>query len=200
MGREVRCEAVWGAKSGRVTALLESSDVIVRGAFRAAAPIASLRDVRAVGDTLHFRAGEDEVALVLGRDAPRWAAALAKPPPSLATKLGITETTRVRVEGAIDDVALAAALAAGKRACDGAADLVVARVDDAVELVRIAAVHDGDLARGVPLWVVYTKGKGAPLGETAVRGLLRERGLMDLKVASVSERLTALKFGRTAGR
>jgi hypothetical protein len=44
--------------------------------------------------------------------------------------------------------------------------------------------------------VVYTKGRGAPLGETAVRAALRERGLIDLKVASVSAALTALKFAR----
>jgi hypothetical protein len=46
--------------------------------------------------------------------------------------------------------------------------------------------------------VVYTKGKHAPLGETAVRALLRERGLMDFEVASVSATLTALKFARPA--
>jgi hypothetical protein len=46
--------------------------------------------------------------------------------------------------------------------------------------------------------VVYTKGKGAPLGETVVIALLRERGLVDLKVASVSPALTALKFVRRA--
>ena len=36
----------------------------------------------------------------------------------------------------------------------------------------------------------------APLGETAVLALLRERGFIDLKVASVSATLTALKFVR----
>jgi|GEM_PF-4692907 len=45
-------------------------------------------------------------------------------------------------------------------------------------------------ARGVPAI--------APLGETAVRGLLRRRGLVDVKVASVSPRLTALAFVRRA--
>ena len=200
MGREARCAASWGARSGEVTALLESTEVIVRGAFRASAALASLRDVRADGDTLRFRAGEDDVALVLGRAAPRWAAALAKPPPSLAAKLGITAGTRVLVEGEIDDETLAAAVAAGTPAGADDPDLVVARVDDADELARIASEHSALLERGVRLWVVYTKGRGAPLGETAVRAMLRERGLMDLKVASVSAALTALQFARTARR
>lgn len=198
MGREARCTATWGARSGEVTALLESTELIVRGAFRARAPFASLRDVRADADTLRFRAGDDDVALVLGRAAARWAAAIAKPPPSLAAKLGIRTDTRVLVEGDIDDDALAAALAAGTRAHGGDdADLIVARVDHADELARIASEHRALLERRVPMWIVYTKGKNAPLGETAVRAMLRERGLMDLKVASVSAALTALQFVRT---
>ena len=200
MGREARCAASWGARSGEVTALLESTELIVRGAFRARAPLASLREVRADGDTLRFRAGDADVALVLGRDAPRWAAALVQPPPSLAAKLGITAGTRVLVEGEIDDDALATAIAAGTPAGADDPDLIVARVDDADELARIAHEHHALLERRVRLWVVYTKGKRAPLGEAAVRGMLRERGLMDLKVAAVSDALTALQFARTAPR
>jgi hypothetical protein len=200
MGREARCAASWGARSGEVTALLESTELIVRGAFRARAPIASLREVRVVADTLHLRAGEDDVALVLGAAAPRWAAAIAKPPPSLAQKLGIGAGSRVLALGTIDDAALAEALAAGTPAGDGDPDLIVARTDDADTLVRIERDHRALLERRVPLWVVYTKGKGAPLGETAVRAMLRERGLMDLKVAAVSARLTALQFGRIVRR
>jgi len=171
----------------------------VRGAFRARAPLASLRDVRAEGDTLRFRTGEDEVSLTLGRAAPRWAAAIAKPPPTLAAKLGIAAGTRVLALGTVDDDGLARALAAGT-AGEGDPDLIVARVDDADELARIASEHRALLERRVPLWVVYTKGKGAPLGETAVRAMLRDRGLIDLKVASVSPTLTALQFARRLTR
>ena len=199
MGREARCAASWGAQSGEVTVHLDAGDITVRGAFRARAPVASLRDVRADGDTLRFRAGADDVALRVGSAAPRWAAAIAKQPPSLAAKLGITAETRVLAIGAVDDAALAGALATGI-ASDTAPDLIVARVDDAGDLARIAAEHAPLLERRVPLWVVYTKGKGAPLGETAVRALLRERGLIDLKVASVSATLTALQFARRRDR
>src|ERR1700694_3796040 len=130
MGREARCGARWGARSGEVTALLESTELIVRGAFHARAAIASLRDVRADAGTLHFRSGDDDVALVLGAAAPRWAAASAKPPTPLATKLGITPEARVAVEGRVDDEALAAALATGRRIRSGTPDVIVARTDD----------------------------------------------------------------------
>jgi hypothetical protein len=196
VGREARCEASWGARSGSVTVHLDSAELTARGAFRATAPLASIREVRVTGDTLRFHTGADDVALMLGRAAERWAAALTKPPPALATKLGITATTRVLVEGTIDDDALAGALANAPAGTTRTADLVVARVDDAGALARIATARRAMLERGVPLWVVYTKGKGAPLGEAAVRALLRERGLTDLKVAAVSPVLTALKFAR----
>jgi hypothetical protein len=44
------------------------------------------------------------------------------------------------------------------------------------------------------VWIVYTKGKDAPLGESAVRAALRERGYRDTKVAAVSATRTALRF------
>ena len=199
MGREARCSARWGKQHGEVTALLETSEIILRGAFRAVAPLADLRDVRAEAGTLRFSVGRDDVALELGKAAPRWAAKIAAPAPSLAAKLGLTPETRAFVAGRIDDPALAEALATAQRARTAAtADMIVARVDDADALADTADRQRAILARGIPLWVVYTKGKNAPLGETAVRAMLRERGLIDLKVASVSPTLSALKFARTS--
>jgi hypothetical protein len=197
VGREARCSARWGKQHGEVTVLLETTEIIVRGAFRAVAPLAGLRNVRADGGTLRFSAGGDDVALELGKAASSWATKIVTPPPSLATKLGLTAETRAFVAGSIDDPALAGALATAKRTRTAAtADVIVARVDDADALAAAADRHRAILARGVPLWVIYTKGKNAPLGETAVRALLRERGQIDLKVASVSATLTALKFAR----
>jgi len=197
MGREATCAASWGARSGDVTVHLDSAEISARGAFRAKAALASLRDVRVSGDTLRFRAGADDVALQLGRAAQRWATALTTPPPSLAAKLGIRDGTRVAVDGAIDDSALADAIGTGRRT-RGDADVIVARVDDAAALERVIDARASALAARVPIWVVYTKGRGAPLGETAVRDALRGRGLIDVKVASVSSTLTALQFVRRA--
>ncbi|HEY0614486.1 MAG TPA: hypothetical protein VGC96_07585 [Candidatus Elarobacter sp.] len=197
MGREARCAATWGARTGDVTIHLDSAELTARGAFRARAALASLRDVRAEGETLRFRCDGENVALLLGRAAPRWAAALVKPPPSLAAKLGITAETALAVEGVIDDNALAAALAGGRRTRSGDPALIVARLDDLAELARVVRRHAAALDRAVPLWIVYTKGKSGPLGEAAIRAFLREHGLIDLKVASVSPALTALKFART---
>jgi hypothetical protein len=196
VGREARCDVVWGARRGEVTVHLDGDALSVRGAFRASASRSALRDVRAEGGMLRFRADPDDVAFDLGAAAPRWASALLAAPPSLAAKLGIAAATRVLVLGTVDDDALAGAIAAGVPAGRGEPDVVVARVDDAAALERAADRHARLTPGGVRLWIVYTKGKNAPLGETAVRSLLRERGLIDVKNAAVSPALSALAFIR----
>jgi len=199
MGREARCHARWGTCSGEVTVLIEPPELIARGAFRARARLDELGEVRAEGGTLRCSAGGEKIELALGPLAPRWATALVAPPPSLAKKLGLKPATRVWVEGEVDDDALAAALAQATRANDTAdIDVIVARIDDAAALASVLKAHARTLARGVRLWVVYVKGKDAPLGEAAIRTILRDRGFIDLKVASVSTRLTALQFVRRA--
>ena len=131
------------------------------------------------------------IALHLGAaDAASWAKKIATPPPTLAAKLGITAGTAVRVIGKVDDPELAAALATAT-GTDPA--LTVAQVADAAALDRAATAADG------PLWLAYTKGKTSPFGERAVRDAMRGRGWVDVKVASVSDRLTATKFVRRAG-
>ena len=50
------------------------------------------------------------------------------------------------------------------------------------------------LLKRVPIWMVYAKGPGHDLSETAVRSLLRDNGMIDTKVASVSAKFTALRF------
>jgi hypothetical protein len=50
------------------------------------------------------------------------------------------------------------------------------------------------LLKSVPIWMVYAKGPGHAINETAIRSLLRENGMIDTKVASVSAKYTALRF------
>ena len=94
MGKEATCHVQWGDESGEGKVLLESCELIVRGAgrlSRRSVPIASLTDLRLEGDRLLFRAGTEEVALTLGAaEAQSWAKKITTPPPTLAAKLGIS--------------------------------------------------------------------------------------------------------------
>ncbi|MBD5633221.1 MAG: hypothetical protein IAI49_01980, partial [Candidatus Eremiobacteraeota bacterium] len=78
------------------------------------------------------------------------------------------------------------------------ADVAVVRTDDRAALARWAEAARAH-ARLPPIWVVYVKGRSAPLGESAVREEMRRFGFVDTKIAAVSERLTALCFVKRAG-
>jgi hypothetical protein len=135
------------------------------------------------------------VKLSLGPDAAgRWAKAIAAPPPSLASKLGITDQTVVRTIGAIEDDALRSALEEAGRISAKEAGLIVACVDTPESLDAALRASMAQLLKDVPIWIVYAKGRGHWLNEAGIRSLLREHGMMDTKVASVSAKLTALRF------
>jgi hypothetical protein len=195
MGREAVCTCDWAGTVAEVKALLETGELILRGDIRRRAPFSKIEDVRVRSDSLCFKAGGEAVELVLGAEmAAKWAATITSPPPSLARKLGITDRMVVLVIGRSDDEYLKAALAeAGRVSCkDG--DLIVACVDTPESLQSVLQEARAALGEGVPIWIVYAKGPGHALNETAIRALLRGIGLMDTKVASVSSALTALRF------
>jgi len=105
----------------------------------------------------------------------------------------------VRVIGSAGSDELNAALSEAARISSTNSDLIVACVDTQESLHAALRLVDSDLNRGVPMWVVYAKGQGHALNETAIRSLLRAKGLMDTKVASVSSTLTALRFSWRKG-
>lgn len=190
MGREAACACTWGSRRGDVKALLETHEIVVRGSLRAVAPLERIRDVRVEGDALRFSVDGIAVTLELGaRTAGSWARKIATPPPTLAAKLGCTVGMRVRLIG--DPAAiLEGALEGTVRSIRGSYALAIARVETAGHLAALPDV--------APLWVIYRKGKGAPVGEPAVREALRARGLVDVKTCAVDGAYTALKFIRRA--
>ena len=76
-----------------VKALLETTELIVRGEIRKRIPFRDLQDLRVEHGKLCFTTGGDAVALFLG-EAPSqaWAKAISTPP-TLAKKLGISGKT-----------------------------------------------------------------------------------------------------------
>ena len=195
MGREAACTCDWAGTVAEVKALLETNELILRGEIRRRVPFSEMQRVKVQADCLCFRVGRKAVQLVLGASAAaKWAAIITSPLPSLARKLGITEKTVVRTIGVVENDELNTALAEAVRIAEKGADLIVACVDSpealraAFKQARIA------LVKGVPIWMVYAKGPGHPLNEEAIRDFLRGNGMMDTKVASVSNRQTALRF------
>lgn len=178
--------------------LLESGELIVRLGIRRRVPISSLAAVSAHGDKLVFRAGQDPVELRLGADvAQRWAKAIATPLPNLASKLGISGATKLLVFGNIESEELKAAVAEAGAVGGRDANLVLICAGSQSELDHnLAQCFKEKTCRG-PLWIVYPKGPSSEVKELAVRELLRHQGFTDTKVASVSAKLTAIRFNKS---
>jgi hypothetical protein len=191
MGREATCHCKWGAEEGDCKVLLEGHELILRSGIRRRVSVSALSSVAARGSNLVFTVGQDQVELRLGAEAAqRWAKAIQTPPPSLAGKLGISRTTRLSVVGNIQSEELKEALAEAAPASEKEVNLVLLCVNSQSELQQYLAAE----TYTSPLWIVYPKGANSEVKESGLRDLLRSRGFVDTKVASVSARLTALRF------
>jgi len=194
MGREAICECTFAGTTAEVKALLESDELILRGNIRMRAPFRTLHDVRVESESLCFNLDKHPVQLRLGAAAAKsWAKKIKTPPPSLADKLGISGKT-VRTIGPISDRSLASAINSATQISPRNPDLILSHVDTPESLAATLREAKAQLARSIPIWLVYRKGPGHPLNESAIRTCLRAQGLMDTKVASISAELTALRF------
>jgi hypothetical protein len=195
MGREAECVCERSGVIANVKALLESRELILRGELSRRVPFAEMQQVKTAAGRLSFRFKGEAWSLVLGSElAAKWAAIIATPPPSLAKKMGITADISVELAGEANDKALEAAIAEAKSIAKRGGDLIVARVDTPDALARVLKAKAKPLANGIPMWVVYPKGRGHALSEHDVRGLCLAAGLVDHKVTAVSDALTALRF------
>jgi hypothetical protein len=194
MGREAICDCTFAGTTTKVKAFLESEELILRGDIHLRAPLHALHHVRVESDSLCFNLDVGPVRLDLGAAAAKsWAKKIKSLPPSLADKLGITGKT-VRAIGPISDRALDSALTSAARISTRNPDLILSHVDTPESLAATLREARTQLARSVPIWLVYRKGPGHPLNESAIRTTLRAHGFIDTKVASVSAELTALRF------
>jgi hypothetical protein len=194
MGREALVHAEVGGEAGEVRALLESSELILRGEIRRRFPKAAMTDLRVEDDMLCFVCQGDAVRLALGaRAAASWAEAIAKPPPSLRAKLGLDKGAKARLIGVCDDVVLAEAVDGALAHAGEAATMLIVCVNGLDDLAK--ALDALSAAPQMALWAIYPKGK-VTFGDTAIREALRAQGLRDTKSCAVSERLTATRYNR----
>jgi len=204
MGQEARCLARIGERAGDVKALLESDELILRGDHRARIAFASLDSVEAVDGLLTLHRGGEPIVLELGPAAERWAAKIRNPP-TLLDKLGVKEGQRVAAVG-LTDRTLVASLrarvglveydtldAADWDHIDGAdLDMVFVQIDESDDLAVLALAAQAIDQTGA-VWVIHPKGR-RDLKDTDVMAIGKQAGLVDNKVARISETHTALRF------
>jgi hypothetical protein len=193
MGREAICTASWNGSTAEVKALLESTEIILRGDIKVRIARAGIAGVTAMGDDLIVDVSGTPLTLALGSaEAAKWAAALLKAPPTLAEKFGLTGDRRAYVLGIVDDEVLSAAIDGATAPTPAEADMIIAVMREETELG--AALQAARTPAPRPVWIVAGKGKFATVPDSTVRGFMREEGWIDTKTSAVSDRWTATRY------
>jgi len=196
VGNEVTCVARIDGKKDEGKALLETSELIFRGAeCRVKIVFSDIKSVMAAGGELRIRAKSGEFAFEIGAAAEKWREKILHPK-TRAEKLGVKVGMQVAVVGDADE-AFAKELKQSKAQivkgnADASADLVFWFVNEKGGLSGTGKVAK-KLEGAAGLWIVYPKGK-KEITENDVLSAGRKSGLKDVKVVGFSPAHTALKF------
>ena len=196
MGNEAKCVVRIDGKRHEGKALLETSELIFRGAqCRVKILLGEIRGVTAGRGELRVETKDGVKIFELGAAAEKWCEKILNPK-TRAQKLGVKAGTRVQLMGDFD-VDFMKELKASN------AEIVRANGFEASEYTFLAinaknslvaiAKYAKKINAAEALWVVYPKGK-KEITENDVLGAGRKAGLKDVKVVGFSAMQTALKF------
>lgn len=195
MGREIRCFAEIEGWVGDGRLLLETDQLLFRGARRLVVPLTSIRSVRDDSGWLVVEHGTDELARFdLGKLAPSWVNAITKPRTRM-DRLDVKPDARVRLVGEHDpDFAdeLRTRTPHVSVSGDDVVDIVFLRLDDPSLLSRLPELRTGIEQNGA-IWVVHPRGDAAFAHDVLV-GAAKQAGLIDNRTARFSDTHTALRF------
>lgn len=195
MGREAIAVAHWRGEVAEVKALLESTEIILRGTIKARIPRSSISEISVSADELKVRCDGKPLVLELGEtEARKWREVLVKPPPTLASKLGVGPEKLAFVIGNNKDSELATALKGARSTSPKTATAFVAILRSEADLK--AAYSKASKYPELFLWCVYAKGKNAIPSDSTVRSFMRGNGYTDNKSCAVSADLTATRYGK----
>lgn len=188
MGNEASCRVEIGSESAVAKVLLETEELIVRGALKAKIPFREAKDVRADSGVLRLHWRDRDVAIHLGNEAAKWAEKIRNPK-SVAEKLGVKANQKISVIGAIDTTFLGER-EFSRRARAGS-DIIFFAANSRDDLARLASLRES-LAPTGALWVIRPKGVDT-ISESDVMNAGKAGGLVDVKVVRFSETHTAEK-------
>jgi hypothetical protein len=195
MGYDTACTLHLDGRSMRGIALLEQHELLFRGAVRLAIPLKQITSATAREGSLVVRFGDRAAIFDLGLPAAKWAERITSPPSRL-DKLGIKPGKIVVALSFPEDRFLTEVIGRGaivlKRAPAGGADFVFYGVSGRQALERLPALVSKIKPDGA-IWIVRPKGQPA-ITESDVMAAGKRAGLVDVKVVSFSDTLTAEKF------
>jgi hypothetical protein len=195
MGSTAECNVLCEQRTYRCKAYLEERALILRGEFRLTLPFAAIGSLESDDERLVLHHSGPAVTLVLGNDARKWAAKIAHPV-SLIDKLGVKEGQAVSVLG-VDDPKFweelrgrTASISVETASKDS--DWIFVAVASAEDLSRLRVLKDS-IKKAGSIWVIREKGR-KELTETHIMEAARGAGLVDVKVARVSDALSGIKL------
>ena len=194
MGDEARCSVRHGNRVADGKALLETDELVFRGAFRLAIPRREISSATAEDGRLVVVFGDETATFELGPLAARWAEKIRNPK-TLLDKLGAKPGMRVSLVQIPDADVRALLRERGIEFADEAqpdSDVVLFGADTVSDLERLRELQRS-LKRDGAVWVVAPKGGREPK-ESQVLEAGKQAGLVDVKVARFSETHTAHKF------
>ncbi len=194
MGNEALCRVDYGGQSAQAKVLLETEELIVRGAMKLRIPFKEMEDVAADGDALTFRWNGADALVALGGQAAKWADKIRNPK-SVIDKIGVKQGQRVSIIGDVSDelaVAIEARSGDVSRRVRKPSDVIFFAAATREALPRLADLRQS-LAPDGAIWVIRPKGTPA-ISDSDVMAAGKAAGLVDVKVVRVSERLSGEKF------
>jgi hypothetical protein len=195
MGLTAECDVLCEQRTYRCKAHLEEKALILKGEFRLTLPFAEIGSLESDDERLVVHHSGPAVALVLGKDARKWAAKITDPV-SLIDKLGVKQGQVVSVVGVDDPIfwqelrARTSKIAVGATTNDS--DWIFVAVESERELARLPTFKTS-LKKTGSIWAIWRKGR-KELTETHIREAAKAAGLVDVKVARVSDALSGLKL------
>jgi hypothetical protein len=174
-------------------ALLESHELILRGALKLRVPLGAIKNLHIRDDCLVFEYQDDEYALELGKDCEIWRAKILAPPKTLSEKLGIKATSKIFKYNDFTSDAVNIAIGGENFSPINEADLIFIQAISNDNLARFLDFYfENQLVK--MFWVIHPKGKKADFKENDVRLFMRSKGFMDNKISGVDGEWSATRF------
>jgi hypothetical protein len=195
MGHEADCQVRFGKQRSKGHARLEEKELLFRGDFRLKIPFGDVKAIDVKRGVMKIAFSGGEAAFDLGPDAEKWADKIRNPK-GLLDKLGVKPGMKVSLLG-IDDADFRKQVKARTddvtegRAAKGS-HIVFVKMTEAREAAQLKQLKDAIKPDGA-VWVVWPKGRKA-FREDDARNAGPAAGLVDVKVASFSDTLSALKM------
>jgi hypothetical protein len=176
--------------------LLETAEIIFRGATRLRIPFAEMKSVEAVKGDLVVKAGGELVAFEVGEKvAAKWREKILHPK-SRVEKLGVKAGMPVSLVGKFEKDFLSELAklkcVVNPGAVNGDAELIFAAAESEKDLAGAAKLAK-KMKGAMGLWVIFPKGR-KDITSVGVISAGRAAGLTDVKVMAFSATHTGLKF------